>query len=100
MVFGRSLDWAGRGLPPVAEASADLRDALPAAVRLTWDFGMEPRGATHLLCVDRGRFSLLFEVAHETLSERGDAYARFMRKVIGAVREHFPDDRDTAAPSR
>jgi hypothetical protein len=90
MVLSGFSESTGFGLPAVAGASADLRDALPAAVQLTWDFGMAPHGGTHLLCVERGRFSLLFQVEHETLCERGEAYARFIRNVIGAVREHFP----------
>jgi hypothetical protein len=95
MVLSGLQEWTQRSPAPVASASAELRDALPGAVQLTWDFGMAPRGSTHLLCVERGRFSLLFQVEHEILSERGDAYARFMRKVIGAVREHFQRDRGT-----
>jgi hypothetical protein len=86
--FGR---WGRRDQAPVASASSDLRDALPGAVRVTWDFGMAPRsGGPHFLCVECGRFSLVFQVDHETLIERGEAYARLMRKVIGAVEEHFP----------
>ena len=96
MVLGGLRSSASRGLAPVSSASADLRDALPGAVQFIWDFGMAPRsGGTHLLCVERGRFSLLFQVEHEILSERSEAYARFMQKVIGAVREHFPQERGT-----
>ena len=96
MVLGGFREWSRRSLEPVMSASADLRHALPGAVQLTWDFGMAPRAAgTHLLCVERGRFSLMFQVEHRTLSERGEAYAQFMRKVVGAVREHFPADRET-----
>jgi hypothetical protein len=95
MVLGRPLESTSRGLPAVAGASADLRDVLPAAVRLNWDFGMAPRGGTHLLCVERARFSLVFQVEHETLRERGEAYARFMSRVIEAVREHFPREHGT-----
>jgi hypothetical protein len=91
--FGR---WRGPDGAPVASASSDLRDALPGAMRVTWDFGMAPpSGGTHLLCVECGRFSLIFQVDHETLIDRGEAYARFMRKVIGAVAEHFPQVRAT-----
>jgi hypothetical protein len=90
MAFSGSLESASRCLPAEAGASAELRDVLPAAVRLTWDFGMAPHGGTHLLCVEQGRFSLVFQVERDTLRERGDAYARFVRRVIEAVREHFP----------
>ncbi len=94
MVRGDLRQWTGRDAAPVASASSDLRGALPGAVRVTWDFGMEPRsGGMHLLCVERGRFSLMFQVDHQTLIERGEAYARFMRRVIGAVEEHFRRDR-------
>jgi hypothetical protein len=96
MVLGSCGRSKGRDGAPVASASSDLRDALPGAMRVTWDFGMAPRtGGTHLLCVECGRFSLVFQVDHETLIERGEAYACFMRKVIAAVEEHFPQVRAT-----
>ena len=96
MVLGSFGRWRGRDGAPVASASCDLRDALPGAMRVTWDFGMTPRsGGPHLLCVECGRFSLVFQVDRETLIERGEAYARFMRKVIGAVEVHFPQVRAT-----
>jgi hypothetical protein len=94
MVLSGIHGQGSAGVAPVASASADLRGALPGAMRLTWDFGMAPASpATHVLCVEIGRFSLLFQVEPETLSERGEAYARFMQKVIRAVREHFPPER-------
>ena len=52
---------------------------------------MAPRdGRTHLLCVENDRFSLVFEVDHEILTKRGEAYAGFMREVAGCVAQYFP----------
>ena len=90
MEYGFLPQQAAPDASPVKSATDDLRRALPRAMRLTWDFGMAPRGtAVHMLTVEQGSLSLLFQIDRQTLSNRDADYALFIRSVIEAVAKNF-----------